>query len=96
LSHDTILEHAVRDAQADAWFFSGHESYLSNVQLPENFSSLPFQQHKSIRTRSGDTCKVDEFVSLTESDTAIELVSDTETYIYHDILMSKLGQYPAS
>jgi hypothetical protein len=75
VSHNTFLEHAVRDTKADIWIFTGKEPYLSDLNLPKDFNTVPFQQYKSIGTQSGDTCKIDNFVSLTESKVEVKLVS---------------------
>jgi hypothetical protein len=72
---------ATRDVDAEKWYFTGREAYLSEFLLPENFDQMAFQHWRKIISASGDTCHTNSFVTIGQS-------LDTQTF-------DKIGQIEA-
>jgi hypothetical protein len=63
-----VLKHhegaTTRDVDAKKWYFTGAESYLSGLQLPEDFEKMAFQHWKRIVSASGDDCRAHAFITM--------------------------------
>jgi hypothetical protein len=56
--------HDHRDTNSSLFSFTGNESYLDNMNLPQNFQQFQFQPWKSVSSSNDDLCLLMSFVAL--------------------------------